>query len=66
MNKNIPWNLIISHLKQELNQEDEDKLRKWLQIPKNTNLYKELETLWNEVRKTLYLTHLILSIFGLN
>ena len=51
MNKNIPWSLIISHLNQELNQEDEDKLRKWLQIPKNTNLYKELETLWNEVRK---------------
>lgn len=50
MDKNIPWTLIISHLKQETDLQAEAELSKWRSLPANNTVYLQLESLWEEVR----------------
>lgn len=51
MDKNIPWQLIISHLKGEKDEEAEKLFHEWLQGEGNARLFGELETLWKEIRE---------------
>lgn len=51
MYKTIPWDLIISHLKQETGEEQEKALNAWRSSAANESLYKELEVLWTEIQK---------------
>lgn len=50
MKKNIPWKLIISYLKHNLNPEEETLFKQWIIFPENLKLLQELELVWNEVR----------------
>lgn len=50
MYKTIPWNLIISHLKQETDQKEEAALKEWKNSDGNDVLYKELKSLWKEIQ----------------
>lgn len=50
-NKHIPWELIISHLKQDTTQEEEKTLADWRTSPDNNSVYMELEAVWYEVCK---------------
>lgn len=50
MYKTIPWNLIISHLKQETDQKEEAALNDWKNSEGNGALYKELKSLWKEIQ----------------
>lgn len=49
--KNIPWNLIISSLKNETVLQDEQMLQEWRSEGDNNQLYIELASLWEEVQK---------------
>lgn len=51
MHNNIPWQLIISHLKGETDEEEELFFQKWLLLSENATLFYELETLWNDIRE---------------
>ena len=51
MHKNIPWQLIISHLKGENDKADEELFLEWLQEAGNESLFRELEELWKEIRE---------------
>lgn len=51
MNKNIPWELILSDLKNEIAALDAIQLNKWRAIDENNTLYLELSSLWEEIRK---------------
>ena len=45
MNKHIPWQLIISRLKDEQDERGEKLFEEWLQGEGNAHLYQELEGL---------------------
>jgi ferric-dicitrate binding protein FerR (iron transport regulator) len=49
MERNIPWDLLISHLKKETSPEEELELTTWRTISGNEFLYKEIIALWNEI-----------------
>lgn len=49
--RQIPWKLIIAHLKDELTQEEKELFLQWVAIPGNNQLYQHLVQLWNEVQK---------------
>lgn len=49
--KNIPWDLIISYLKEETSLQDEQALQEWRRKGDNNELYIELASLWKEVQK---------------
>ena len=51
MNKHIPWQLIISRLKDEQDERGEKLFEEWLQGEGNAHLYQELEGLWREIRE---------------
>lgn len=51
MDKNIPWQLIISHLKGEKDETEEKRFQEWLQGEGNTALFRELEGVWKEIRE---------------
>ena len=48
--KIIPWDLIISHLKQETDKKEEAALNEWRNSDGNESLFMELESLWREVQ----------------
>ena len=50
MKKEIPWELIISKLKNELTPGQSEQFDQWLAIEGNSEIYVQLEQLWNEVR----------------
>lgn len=50
MKRNIPWDLIISKLKDELTACDEQLFEKWLSVAENKGLYEELQEVWKQVR----------------
>lgn len=50
MQSNLPWNLIISKLRQELSDEDEINLNSWLEIDINRELFHQLENVWMQVQ----------------
>lgn len=49
--KTIPWDLIISHLKQYTDEEKEIALNEWRSLEGNESFYKELEILWMEIQE---------------
>ena len=51
MNKHIPWQLIISRLKDGQDERGEKLFEEWLQGEGNAHLYQELEGLWREIRE---------------
>lgn len=51
MNKNIPWKLIISDLKNEITEQETILLDKWRTTDENNALYLELSSLWEEIQK---------------
>lgn len=51
MNKDIPWRFIISHLKGDVDEKEEKLFCEWLQEERNTLLFRELESLWREIRE---------------
>lgn len=51
MNKNIPWELIISELKNEISEPQRASLNDWRANEKNNTLYLELASLWKEIQK---------------
>lgn len=51
MRKDIPWQFILSHLKDEIDEKDEKLFREWLQVEGNAALFGELESLWMEIRE---------------
>ena len=51
MRKDIPWKLIIGKQKQLLTPDEEQKLDAWLSDEKHQALYKDIETIWNNVRE---------------
>lgn len=50
MKKEIPWDLIISRLRQEITAEDDRLLMEWLSDSKNKEVFDELMTVWQKVR----------------
>lgn len=50
MEKVIPWKLITAHLKDETTPEDEILFQHWLNDENNSDLFAEIELLWNEVQ----------------
>lgn len=50
MKKEIPWNLIISKLKQDISEADNKQLEEWLSVGENREVYKELQGVWEKVR----------------
>lgn len=51
MDKQIPWPLIVSRLKNELGEEEEERFAQWLRAGENLRLYQELAALWDEIQK---------------
>lgn len=51
MKKEIPWNLIISKLKQEITEEDDRRLMEWLSDSENKDVFEELCQVWQKVRE---------------
>lgn len=50
MERLIPWELIIAHLKNEATKEEEALFQNWLYEGGNSDLFIEIETLWNEIQ----------------
>lgn len=50
MKKEIPWDLIISKLKQDISDADNKRLEEWLSVGENREVYKELQGVWENVR----------------
>ena len=48
MKKEIPWDLIVSKLKNELTAEEEKHLNDWL--PDHAELFDELAVLWDKIQ----------------
>lgn len=51
MKENIPWDLIISKLRQDLSKEDEVLLDNWLLTGNNKDLFRQLEIVWKSVQE---------------
>ena len=50
MKKEIPWELIISDLKQDISDADKKHLEEWVSIDENRKVYEELRGVWEKVR----------------
>ena len=50
MKKEIPWELIISDLKQDISDADKKHLEEWGSIDENRKVYEELRGVWEKVR----------------
>jgi ferric-dicitrate binding protein FerR (iron transport regulator) len=52
MKRHIPWELLISHLKQENNAEEESALAQWRgDADENEAFYGDIVSLWEEIRR---------------
>ncbi|MCC8134436.1 MAG: FecR domain-containing protein [Tannerellaceae bacterium] len=49
MRREIPWDLLISHFKQETGQEEEKALLDWRKQPDQEKIYRELRSVWEQV-----------------
>lgn len=47
---NIPWELIISHFKQEISEKDSEKLRHWASDPECQAILEDLKDLWQKIQ----------------
>ncbi|MGL4331776.1 MAG: FecR family protein [Bacteroidales bacterium] len=52
MIKQIPWNLIISRLKDTLSAEELIQWKLWINKSENQALFVEIQSLWNEIQST--------------
>jgi ferric-dicitrate binding protein FerR (iron transport regulator) len=50
MKKQIPWELLISHLKQENSADEEAVLTQWRGAGENEAFYRDIVSLWEEIR----------------
>ena len=50
MKKEIPWELIISALKQDISDADGKRLEEWLSVGENREVYEELRGVWEKIR----------------
>lgn len=50
MKKEIPWELIISDLKQAISDTDSKRLEEWLAVGENREIYEELRGVWEKIR----------------
>lgn len=50
MKKKLPWDLIISKLRQELSPEGEILFEKWLNEENHSQLFRQLELVWNNIQ----------------
>ena len=50
MKNEIPWNLIISKLQQDITADDNRQLMEWLSDSANKEVFDELEQVWQKVR----------------
>lgn len=48
--QNIPWELIISKLKQEITEEDNEKLMHWADNPECQAVLEDLKVLWHKIQ----------------
>lgn len=48
--ENIPWELIISKFKQEISEEDNERLMRWADQPESRAVMEELGILWKKVQ----------------
>lgn len=48
--KNIPWELIISKFKQEISEEDNEKLMRWADNPECQAILEDLNVLWQKIQ----------------
>lgn len=51
MTRQIPWDLIIAHLKDETTPEENELFLQWIAVPENNQLYQSLVELWENIRK---------------
>lgn len=51
MERNLPWNLILSKLQQRLSPEEEIVFNKWLKLPDNHQVFLQIEMLWKNVQQ---------------
>lgn len=49
--KNIPWDLIIAKLKQDITESDDLKLSEWLHQDINREVFEELRLVWGKVQQ---------------
>lgn len=49
--KQIPWDIIIAHLKNEISTEEKEQFLQWIAIPENNQLYQSLSQLWKDAKK---------------
>lgn len=49
MKKNIPWDLLIAHLKEESTAQQEEELAVWYESADNQMLFDEIKLLWDEI-----------------
>lgn len=50
MKKEIPWDLIVSKLKQDLTAGEDKRLAEWLSDEKNREVFDELQQVWQKVQ----------------
>lgn len=50
MKKEIPWDLIVSKLKQDLTAEEDNRLAEWLSDEGNREVFDELQQVWQKVQ----------------
>lgn len=50
MKNEIPWELIISELKQDISDADSKRLEEWLSVGENREVYEELRGVWEKIR----------------
>lgn len=51
MEKKLPWDLIISKLKNNLLPEQQQKFESWISEEDNTKLFNQIQELWDELRE---------------
>ena len=48
---NIPWDLIIAKFRQEISEEDSEKLRHWAENPAHQVILEDLNILWRKIQE---------------
>ena len=51
MNERIPWDLIVSKLRQDLSDGEEQSFQKWLEQDNNQQLFQQLEIVWENIQR---------------
>ncbi|MCD7938287.1 MAG: DUF4974 domain-containing protein [Tannerellaceae bacterium] len=49
MKKQIPWDLLISHLKKDTTEQEEQTLTEWRSSGENESVYQEIVSLWDSI-----------------